>query len=65
MPTGTAVSASATLCRVSDSSATAPESTTTNTCASAVAPSKPSEIHSARMPRRLDSSAESSRSAAS
>ena len=65
MPSGTAVSASATLCAVSDSSATEPDSTTMTAWASAVAPSAASEIHSARMPSREASIAESTLSALS
>ena len=64
-PSGTAVSASATLCSVSPSSATEPDNTTISACATAVAPSTPSEIHSARMPSRDDSMAESTLSALS
>ena len=65
MPSGTAVSASAALCRVSPSSATDPEAATTTAWASAVTARTASEIHSARMPCSLASRAASARSAAS
>ena len=65
MPTGMAVRASARLCRVSESSATDPDSTTTTAWNAAVTPSTASEIHSARMPSFDDSMTESTRSAAS
>src|SRR6476661_309728 len=60
-----AVSASATLCSVSDSSATDPDAAATTAWKTAVAPSAASEIHRARMPAWEASMAESTRSAAS
>ena len=65
MPSGTAVSASAALCRVSPSSATDPDTATTAAWASAVTARTASEIHSARMPSALVSMAVSTRSAGS
>ena len=59
MPSGTAVSASATLCSVSPSSATEPDHQATSACSAAVPPSTAREIHSARMPAPLASIAES------
>ncbi len=59
IPSGTAVSASATLCRVSPSSATEPEKATIAAWARAVTVSAIREIHRARMPARDDSSASS------
>ena len=64
-PSGSAVRASAALCRVSPSSATEPDAAVTAAWISAVTPSTPSEIHSVRMPSRLDSMAASTWSAAS
>ena len=65
MPSGTAVSASAALCRVSPSNATDPETATTAAWTRAVPPRTASEIQSARMPAALASMARSTLSAAS
>ena len=54
---GTAVNASATLCKVSPSNATDPDTTTTPACNNAVTPRPTMLIISARRPAALDSSA--------
>ncbi len=58
-PSGTAVSASAALCKVSPSSATEPDTAATAAWISAVTPRTAREIHSARMPCALVSMAAS------
>jgi hypothetical protein len=65
MPTGRAVSASAKLWMVSPSTATEPVNSTIIHWISAVANSTPNDQTRVRMPRRLVSSAVSSRSALS
>ena len=62
---GTAVNASEKLWMVSASSATEPLMITTTTCSSAVTPSNPRLILTARTPWRLASNASSTESAAS
>ncbi len=64
-PSGTAVSASAALCKVSPSSATEPDTAATAAWISAVTPRTAREIHSARMPCALVSMAASTLPAAS
>ena len=54
---GTAVKASATLCNVSPSNATDPDSTTTPACRTAVTPRPTKLMSSARRPAALDSKA--------